>query len=118
MQIICGCCGKWHDDTPEENADFYERGQDKGFGHCNACYGEGGATEKFSTFQDIQDAFDRGGEDAVEKMMGWANWNFYRARFGTMKAALNEENAAKFDALPIWKKCSLIADAVTDGLMF
>ncbi|MBW2647764.1 MAG: hypothetical protein JRE23_16645, partial [Deltaproteobacteria bacterium] len=90
---------------------------DKGFGRCTECYGEKGADTE-GTFQDIKDAEDKGGADAVEKLLGWAMWNFYRARFGTLKAALNEKNGDHFDDLPIWKKISLIQDLVQEGRMF
>jgi hypothetical protein len=81
--IICSCCGKGHQDTPEENVDFHTRGQDKGFGLCVDCYGQ-----PESDFQDIKEA-----------------------------EALNEENQVKFEALPIWKKVSLIQDAIKEGMM-
>lgn len=115
-RVICGCCGIWHLDTPKENHDYYKRGQDKGFGQCTECFGEGGAEAK-STFQNIKDAEEQGGVEAVEKLMGWANWNFYRARFGTLKAALKESNQEKFEDLPIWKKVSLIQDLINEGGM-
>lgn len=113
--VTCSCCGNTHQDTPEENVDYYARGQDAGFGQCTECFGEGGAE---STFQDIKEAEESGGVDAVEKLMGWANWNFYRSRFGTLKASLNETNSVKFDALPIWKKVSLIQNLITEGRMW
>lgn len=110
--IICSCCGKGHQDTPEENVDFHTRGQDKGFGLCVDCYGQ-----PESDFQDIKEAEEQGGEAAVEKLMGWANWTFYQARFTILSDALNEENQVKFEALPIWKKVSLIQDAIKEGMM-
>lgn len=114
--ITCSCCGKGHLDTPEENIDYHDRGQDNGFGKCTECFGSGGADSE-STFQDIKDAEESGEAEAVEVLMGWATWNFYRARFGTLKAALNEDNQVKFEALPIWKKIRLIQDMVTEGRM-
>lgn len=35
--VICSCCGDSVKDTKKENADYAERGQDKGFGTCFSC---------------------------------------------------------------------------------
>ena len=114
--VKCSCCGQDHLDTPEQNADYYDRGQDNGFGRCPDCYGSQGADADF-TFGDIKELDETQGEDAVWELLGWAQKSFYQSRFEVLAGALSDENAEHFRGLPLWKKLTLIQDAVKEGMM-
>ena len=114
--VTCSCCGNIHGDTPEENCDFHSRGQDRGFGRCTGCFGSEGANADF-TLGDIKELEESQGEDAVWKLIGWAEMQFYLSRFEVLAKSLNETNSEKFRGLPLWKKLSLVQDAVTEGMI-
>jgi len=101
--VTCSCCGKDMHDTPEENLDFNERGQDTGYGHCRECFGE---PEAKGT-----------SEAAVKRRLGWAGKVFYETRFESLAKALKPEQRAKFEAMPYSKKVVIIGKMIEKGYM-
>lgn len=101
--VTCSCCGKHVADTPEENGDFNERGQDTGYGHCRECFGD----------PSVKGTYD----ESVKQRLGWAGRTFFEARFDRVRKALNPENQAKWDKCSYAKKVAVIGQMIEKGNM-
>ena len=104
--LVCGCCGAYLRDTPEENTHhgIEPYPDDNGFGMCRGCGGTG-------EFGDCEDA------EQVKKAQGSAQAMFYEARIESLPKRLNEANAARFLGLPYWKQCIVINRLIESGSM-
>lgn len=107
--LICSCCGKGIEDTPEQNT---VHGQvpyphDTGFGMCVECGGD----------KTIGNDYANMTEEQFKKRLGWGMKMFYDARIEILQEKLSEENAEKFKALSYQRKCAIIAQMVEKGYM-
>jgi hypothetical protein len=105
--LICTCCGRGLEDTPEQNVAHGETPYpyDTGFGMCVECGG------------DKTIPFDAKDEKALRKRMGWASTMFFDARIDILREKLNPENLERFEALPYAKKVAVITRMVEKGVM-
>ncbi len=110
--LSCTCCGKYVLNTPENNVCYHDEPypQDTGFGQCRECFGH--ASEE-TTFGDLSKMSD----EEVWKFLGWAEETFYKSRIEILTEKLNEKNATKFQAMPLWRKIRTIQHAIEKGMM-
>ena len=101
--VSCSCCGKGISDTPEDNLDYHERGQDVGYGRCRECFGNPEA--------DI--STDEGFKDSL----GWAGECFYETRIDILNDKLTGKSLEKFQESSYRKKCAIIAGLIEKGVM-
>lgn len=114
MSLGCGTCGASIRDIPEENADFYERGQDQGFGICIKC---GGVNHIYREY-DATPEYLKMTEEEFRAQMGGNYCTFMDARINLIYENLSTEMVKeKFMKLPYWHKCHAITQAMEKGLI-
>lgn len=112
--ITCGTCGAGFRDIPEENADFYERGQDQGFGICIRCGGVNHIYREYGVRPHYLDML----EEEFRAQMGENYCTFMDARISLIYLNLSSEQVKeKFLKLPYWHKCLSITLAMEKGII-
>lgn len=113
MILTCGTCGHSIRDTPEENVDHFERGQDSGYGICTSCGGfnhisrSGGKTPNYLAMTEKQ----------FRKQMGYNYCMFLDARINLVRENLSRGSVKKFDQMQYQLKCNVITQFLEKGVI-
>jgi hypothetical protein len=108
--VICSCCGNSIKDTKKENADYAERGQDKGFGTCMPCVEDMKAKpepksdkDEPQVIREVRALVDNSTYGGVTDCTGktYPCDGFSASGILQVYEALSEENRAKFVSQPL-----------------